>query len=109
VLSKSVLKELSLPDDLMRFLSKSQLMTLQGYIANCSYKELVSHLQIKKRKRAQVIESLLDLGRALTLYHLLECKVTPEVEGTHGQLYYKGFNDCKKLIRKMVLDVKFKR
>lgn len=99
--------DVNLPDSLDSFLNKEQSELLKCYIANYTYQELIiSRDKIKGScRRSEVMDLLIDLGRALALYRVLECEIVPE-HTYKSKLYLKGFTDCKNQIWRSIQDEK---
>jgi len=90
-----------LPEDLVQFLTPLQLKVLKCYLANYTYQEIAIELGIGHRKKAKTLDILLEIGRALGLYHVLECElVLPKEQKSED--FIKGWVSCRKLIWRLI-------
>jgi len=104
-MKKSDFMTKQLPEDLIKFLNPQQLNLLSGYLSNCTFQELSNRLGLNVRQRAATIDALIDLGRVLVLYRILECEIIPTGASKTSAMnpqYLQGFIDCKKTIRRLI-------
>ena len=93
------LLNLTLPEVLIEYLTTDQETLLKCVLANYTIEDMV---RFTKYGRSVIIEELMLLGRTLSTYELLECKIFPE--NVPNTAYLKGWNDCKKFIRRSIYD-----
>lgn len=94
-----------IPDgDLEKFLSPTQKQVLKCYLANYTYQEIAEQIGVGHRKRAMMMDALMDLGRALALYRILECEIVPDGRETKDDSFMRGWMSCKKFIWRLIKD-----
>lgn len=104
---KTNISDINLPEDLVKFLTDKQVDLLKCYLADYNFLEMAKTVGKTFRKRADLIDSLIDLGKALCAYKLLECDISPNIfNEAKPKAYLKGFNDCKKEIWRLIQDDK---
>ena len=90
---------LQLPEELDKYLSKKQRILLKCILANYTIQDIAVYT---KFSRSIIMNELVDLGRVLATYQLVECQIFPEnISSTD---YLKGWIDCKKFIRRLIHD-----
>jgi hypothetical protein len=95
------------PPDVAKFLTEKQILLLKCYMANYNFLEMSKAIGKTYRKRDELIDALIDLGKALAVYNLLECDISPNIFGSEkSKEYLKGFNDCKNQIWRLIKDDK---
>jgi hypothetical protein len=93
-----------IPEDLSKFLSPSQCKVLKCYLANYTYQEIAIQIGVGHRKKAKMLDALIDLGRALALYRILECEIVPDTNGVKDESFMRGWMACKKFIWRLIKD-----
>jgi len=100
--------KLDLPINLKKFLTKKQLLLLKCISANATIQEMV---KVTEYTRKDIIFHLMNLGRNLATYDMIENKCFPD--NVHSADYLQGWNDLKHQIkmnsRSVVNDKKYWR
>lgn len=90
---------LVLPEGLSDYLNEPELKLFQCMLANYNMQEMVKETGLN---RATIMEHLIDLGRGLASYDLVECKIFPE--DIPNDQFLQGWLECKKFIRRLIHD-----
>lgn len=99
-----------IPEELKRFLTDEQLAILRCYLLNYNYTEMCAKVGVGRRKRADILDYLVDLGRGLALFRVLEMEITPTIPKNVGaKSFMRGWMACKRAIRKEVQNEKPRR
>jgi len=100
--------KLNLPTNLRKFLTKKQILLLKCISANATIQEMV---KVTEYTRKDIIFHLMNLGRNLATYDMIENKCFPD--NVHSADYLQGWNDLKHQIkmnsRSVVNDKKYWR
>jgi len=100
--------QLALPTNLRKFLTKKQVLLLKCISANLTIQEMV---KVTKYTRKDIILHLMNLGRNLATYDMVENRCFPDKIPSSD--YLKGWNDLKHQIkmnsRSVVNDKKYWR
>jgi len=89
--------QFNLPRALKTYLNDKEILLLKGMLANYTIQDMAV---ITGYNRKNIMERLIDLGRALHAFELAEQKIFPE--NVPSADYLVGFNDCKRLIRRLI-------
>lgn len=88
---------IELPEDLANYLTNKEAKLLKCMLANYTIQDIAV---ATGHSRPDVMGKLIDLGRALEAFHLVEeCIFPKEVPSAD---YLRGWNDLKKRIRRMI-------
>jgi len=90
---------ITVPSLLVKYLTPQEIKLLKCILAHYTIQEIVREVGLT---RAEILEKLLLLGRGLAFYELLEDKIFPE--DIPSADYFKGWNACKTVIRRLVND-----
>jgi|GEM_PF-3052385 len=100
--------QLDLPTNLKKFLTKKQILLLKCISSNLTIQEMV---KVTKYTRKDIILHLMNLGRNLATYDMVENRCFPDKIPSSD--YLKGWNDLKHQIkmnsRSVVNDKKYWR
>jgi len=91
--------ELTLPENLELYLNDREILILKGMLANYTIRDIAADTCFR---RSDIMEYLIDLGRALQCFELCERRIIPDRVDSAD--YLKGFNACKKIIRREIHD-----
>jgi hypothetical protein len=89
--------DIELPNELSEYLEEEEILLLKCMVANYTIQDLAV---VTGYNRNYIMERLIDLGRALEAFRLVEEKIFPE--DVPNVDYLKGWNDCKKYIRRTI-------
>ena len=92
--------DINLPENIEEYLSKENLILLKCIMANYTIQDMAKHTGFS---RNTIIYNLLDLGRYLFAYEILENKLFP-LHNFNSANYLHGWKDCKNTIRRLIND-----
>jgi len=92
--------DIKLPENIENYLSKENTTLLKCIMANYTIQDMAKYTGFSRNR---IIYNLLDLGRYLFAYEILENKLFP-LHNFNSVNYLHGWKDCKNTIRRLIND-----